>query len=705
MSFDKIDKNLSRKIYFLPMLCFIAIFLVSIASAGTTAEPTVTKTASPTDINIAGSGVAPEETTVAITVTGAGSTTTSATPMDVVFAIDSSGSMGPIGVNNDPSNLRLSAAKSFIDKMDSSRDTSGVVSWDDHIDLSVSLTNDFTFLKSQIDKIDSEGGTDLNVGLAKAIDILNTDTRTGDSAKVIIFLTDGIGSYSSSTAQAAAQKGYKIYTIGLGNYLDPAPLQDMATITGGKYYSSPDAENLQAIFNDIFVQVTTSTIPYNVEVIETTQSYIVDESSFNIAPDSVVTDGSGITTITWENIGMGDGSPDLKDNEQVVLSFNAKSTRAGVDLGVDALGTAKVNYKDSQGNDAGSVDIPQAYINVNAPPAANAGADLSANEGDSVTFSGSFEDPNDSGAHTFEWDFGDRNTASNTASGTLTPSHIYADNGVYTVTLKVTDEHGLIGTDTLTVTVKNVDPVVGEINTPVNPIKLGTPVTVDSTFTDVGVLDTHTAVCDWEDDTSPETVSVTENNGAGTVTGTHTYTTPGIYTVRLTVTDKDGGSGSSVSLQYIVIYNPEGGFVTGGGWINSPEGAYAKDPSLAGTANFGFVSKYQKGATVPTGVTEFNFKVADLNFHSDSFDWLVVAGTRAQYKGTGTINGEGQYGFMLTAIDGQVTGGDGTDKFRIKIWDKASGDQTVYDNMMGKGDTEDITTIIQKGSITIHNAK
>jgi hypothetical protein len=41
---------------------------------------------------------------------------------------------------------------------------------------------------------------------------------------------------------------------------------------------------------------------------------------------------------------------------------------------------------------------------------------------------------------------------------------------------------------------------------------------------------------------------------------------------------------------------------------------------------------------------------------------LVIAGARAQYKGLGTVNGSGNYGFLLTAIDGQVNGGGGVDK-------------------------------------------
>ena len=166
------------------------------------------------------------------------------------------------------------------------------------------------------------------------------------------------------------------------------------------------------------------------------------------------------------------------------------------------------------------------------------------------------------------------------------------------------------------------------------------------------------------------------------------------------MTDDNGDSDSSV-FEY-VVYDPEGGFGTGGGWIDSPEGAYTPDPTLTGKANFGFVSRYKKGATVPTGQTQFQFRVADLNFHSDSYQWLVVAGPKAQFKGTGTINGAGNYGFMLTAIDEALTPSTDVDKFRIKIWNKDDGDAVVYDNQMGAVDDADSATEIGGGSIVIH---
>lgn len=326
-----------------------------------------------------------------------------------------------------------------------------------------------------------------------------------------------------------------------------------------------------------------------------------------------------------------------------------------------------------------------------------------------ATVSGTINDPSSTDNFEVEINWGDGNieTFSNPADSTeFSETHQYMDDDPsgtssddYTVIVTVTDDDMGEEIASTTITVNNIAPVVGAINSPVDPIKTGEEISVDSTFIDAGTLDTHTAVWDWDNSLVSDGI-VTETDGSGAVNGTHTYSSAGVYKVNLTVTDDDAGSNYSVS-NYIVIYDPEGGFVTGGGWINSPEKAYVPDPTLTGTANFGFVSKYKKGATVPTGVTQFNFQVADLNFHSDTYDWLVIAGARAQYKGTGTINGEGEYGFMLTAIDGQLNGGGGSDKFRIKIWDKDS-EAIVYDNMLDAEDDADPKTVIQGGSITIH---
>lgn len=172
---------------------------------------------------------------------------------------------------------------------------------------------------------------------------------------------------------------------------------------------------------------------------------------------------------------------------------------------------------------------------------------------------------------------------------------------------------------------------------------------------------------------------------------------PTICAVTLTAMDCET---STSSVAIVVIVDPAAGFITGGGWIASPEGAYVADPSLTGKANFGFVAKYKKGQTVPSGQTQFVFHEPGFDFHSTSYEWLVVTGSDcAKFKGDGEVNGGGLYGFMLTACDGGEPGVD--DTFRLKVWDSSSGD-IVYDNQLGVDDGNYDGTIISGGNIQIH---
>jgi PKD repeat protein len=244
------------------------------------------------------------------------------------------------------------------------------------------------------------------------------------------------------------------------------------------------------------------------------------------------------------------------------------------------------------------------------------------------------------------------------------------------------------------VTIRNVAPAVGTLTgIPADPVAISDqPLGIGGAFSDpANAAD------------EPYTCAVDHDDGsgllAGTVSGTtctgpdHTYAEPGVYNVTVDVSDKDGGTGSRTAGVPIVVYDPDGGFVTGGGWIDSPEGAYAPDGSLTGRAVFGFVAKYKKGATVPDGNTEFQFQDAGLDFHSDSYEWLVVnqGGSNAQFRGLGTVNGAGPYNFMLWAGDGD------SDTFRIRIWseDEGTGAETdLYDNGFAQA--------LGGGSIVIH---
>ncbi len=398
----------------------------------------------------------------------------------------------------------------------------------------------------------------------------------------------------------------------------------------------------------------------------------------------------------------------LATNVALNASGQAQATTSGLTVGAHTIWAC---YSGVSGTFLTSGDDLAYTINpANEAPVVSAGGPYSGAEGSAIALNQASATDGNGDALTYAWTYApsgavDAGTSCVFSSATaLQPTFTCNDDGTFTVTLEADDGEAKTSANA-TVTVSNANPVV-TIIAPIDYLLVninsiaGITDFVNASFTDAGKGDGHTCKVNWGDGGGDVTGVVSETPGSGVGTckltpGANPYQGDGagIYTVTVKVADDDYGEGSaSVS---IVVYDPSAGFVTGGGWINSPAGAckFATcSESSMGKANFGFVAKYQKGANVPTGNTEFQFHAGNLNFHSSNYEWLVVnqGGTTAQYKGTGTINGTGSYKFMLWAQDGL------TDKFRIKIYiDNGGGSETiVYDNMSDMP--------IAGGSIVIH---
>ena len=245
-----------------------------------------------------------------------------------------------------------------------------------------------------------------------------------------------------------------------------------------------------------------------------------------------------------------------------------------------------------------------------------------------------------------------------------------------------------------------VEPV--SIASPLDPVSIEGPVTISGRATDLSEF-AETITVDWGDGTAPE---VLNGVSVANFTAEHVYAGPNIYRVTVTV-DYEGAFRQQAVSDFVVVYDPTGGFVTGGGWIDSPPGAYTPnddaDPDVTGKASFGFVAKYKRGQSVPDGNTNFRFKAGDLSFKSVDYEYLVISGARARFKGRGKVNGGPDlYQFKITALDSDVNRNDAhvEDTFRIQIW----GDNGVlYDNGRGADDAtgDGGTTALGGGSISI----
>jgi PKD repeat protein len=180
----------------------------------------------------------------------------------------------------------------------------------------------------------------------------------------------------------------------------------------------------------------------------------------------------------------------------------------------------------------GLVDDVIITVNNVAPIA---DADVSQNivdEGTPVDFFGSQIDP---GADTFTyvWTFGDGGT-----SNEQNPTHPYADNGVYTVTLTVTDDDGGIGVDTLSILVNNVPPLA-TATVDQNPANEGVDLTFTGDGTDPGA---DTLSYHWE---------FGDGESADGQVVTHPYMDNGCYVATLQVTDDDGDSDTTWIILHI----------------------------------------------------------------------------------------------------------------------------------------------------------
>jgi PKD repeat protein len=185
----------------------------------------------------------------------------------------------------------------------------------------------------------------------------------------------------------------------------------------------------------------------------------------------------------------------------------------------------------------------------NQPPIAITGDNQVVNEGETVQFNGNDSYDPDGLIVSYIWDFNGDGVSD--AMGSK-PIHIYGDDGIYNVSLKVTDNDGLSDTDTIQITVNNVAPTIE----PFGPfiVNEGSQITITAIADDQGSDDLTFA---WEFELGSTIVNSYYNDDIGpdpypSPHGTYpfsatdnveqTYGDDGVYGISLKVEDDDGGT-------------------------------------------------------------------------------------------------------------------------------------------------------------------
>ncbi len=148
------------------------------------------------------------------------------------------------------------------------------------------------------------------------------------------------------------------------------------------------------------------------------------------------------------------------------------------------------------------------------------------------------------------WGDGKTDSFSEDSPGSLgTYAHTYADNlpgnADYSVTVTVTEGPGLFGTVSFPVGVTNAPPVVAAISNVVQPYSV--PLSASGSFADPGADAPWAGTVDYGDGTpgNPDIQTLTIDQATKTFSLNKTYANPGIYTVSVNVTDKDGAAGTT----------------------------------------------------------------------------------------------------------------------------------------------------------------
>ncbi len=185
--------------------------------------------------------------------------------VDVALVIDSSGSMGEDYDDNDPDNVRKSAARNFIDNM-YDEDQVAVFDFDSSVNMVMGLTSEKTDAKSSIGEIDSSGSTALYDAGIDALRYMGANARSENQVvRAVVILTDGEDTASTNRLSdfwavrdqyddsPSTEEKIFVFTIRLVDG-DENVLRSMCTQPwdeGPYYFYANDAEDLNKIYETI----------------------------------------------------------------------------------------------------------------------------------------------------------------------------------------------------------------------------------------------------------------------------------------------------------------------------------------------------------------------------------------------------------------------------------------------------------------------
>lgn len=162
---------------------------------------------------------------------------------DIAFVVDVSVSMAGERLQN-----AQTALNGFVNDM-AFEDEAAIISFDFDADLVSDFTDDKNELSDKINSLYASGGTDVNSGLLKALEVF--DSHKTDKKKIIVLICDGDVNYKQSTIDQCIENEIQIYAVNVEYRWSNADLQKMAEQTNGQYYYGASADDLAGLLENI----------------------------------------------------------------------------------------------------------------------------------------------------------------------------------------------------------------------------------------------------------------------------------------------------------------------------------------------------------------------------------------------------------------------------------------------------------------------
>jgi hypothetical protein len=294
-------------------------------------------------------------------------------------------------------------------------------------------------------------------------------------------------------------------------------------------------------------------------------------------------------------------------------------------------------------------DIPPIDRPDNHPPVVDAGPDVDGDEGAKVKLRGNAVD--ELGQPPTRWTYEPLNGVDPGAkfgfadkSDPVTTVRC-TDDGRYRLTLTADDGVNAPVSDSAVLAVRNVAPTL-TLKAPEDWAvhRVEDRIMVKAPFTDPGSNDTHTCAISWDDGTTSTFAAKGDRCSRA-----RSFDDAGMYTMKVTVTDDDGGEDSTEVM--VVVYDPRAGLLTGTGKVDDH-------------TTYAAVAKYlTTDSTKPVGTLALSAPVSGderLTFTTTNLEWLVITpDAKTAVKGTA-----GAYGFVAYATAA---------RFRAVVWPLSAG--------------------------------